>query len=146
MKTIFLISCCKEKLHLTVPVPAEQLYQSPKFKKSLEYATLLNPDAIYILSAKHHVVELLQQLEWYDEKLPDKSQEERKKWAVTCLQTLKEKYDLKNDKFIILAGFDYYHRLLGADRIQNYELPLDGLTQGYALHWLNEHIKELKND
>lgn len=146
MKTIVLISCCKEKLHSTVPVSAEQLYQSPKFKKSLEYSKLLKPDAIYILSAKHHVVELSQQLEWYDEKLQDKSKEERKKWVNNCLQTLKEKHDLKNDKFIILAGFSYYFGLLGTDRIQNYELPLDGFTHGPALHWLNEHIKELKND
>lgn len=67
MKTIVLISCCKEKLRPAAP--AEKLYQSPKFKKSLEYAKSLNPDAIYILSAKHHVVELTKQLEWYDEKL-----------------------------------------------------------------------------
>ena len=146
MKTIVLISCCKEKLHSNVPVPAEQLYQSAKFKKALEYAKLLNLDAIYILSAKHHVIELSQPLEWYDEKLQDKSQEELKDWAKECLQTLNGKHDLKNDKFIILAGFYYYHRLLGTERIQNYELPLDGLTHGPALHWLNEHIKELKND
>ena len=146
MKTIVLISCCKEKLNTTVPVPAEQLYQSAKFKKALEYARLLNPDAIYILSAKHHVVELSQPLEWYDEKLQDKSQEKRKEWAEDCIKTLKAKYNLKNDKFIILAGFDYYYRLLGTERIQNYELPLDGLTHGRALNWLNEHIKELKND
>ena len=144
MKTIVLISCCKKKLNTTVPVPAEQLYQSVKFKKALEYARLLNPDAIYILSAKYNVVELTQLLNWYDVKLQDKSQEERKEWAKVCIKTLKTKHDLKNDKFIILAGFDYYYRLLGTERIQNYELPLDGLTHGRALHRLNEHIKELK--
>ena len=142
MKTIILISCCKEKL--LTKSPAEQLYQSPRFKKSLEYAKLLGPDAIYILSAKHHVVELSQPLEWYDEKLQDKTLEDRQKWADKCLETLKTKHDLKNDKFIIFAGFEYYHRLVGAKGICNYELPLDGLTHGLSLHWLNEHIKELK--
>lgn len=143
MKTIVLISCCKEKLHLSYPVPAEQLYQSIKFKKALEYAKLLNPDAIYILSAKHHVVELTKPLEWYDEKLQDKSSEEIQTWAIKCLKTLKERYDLEHDKFIILAGFDYYHRLLGETGIHNYELPLDGLTHGRALHCLNEHLKKV---
>ena len=144
MKTIVLISCCKEKLHYLSP--AEKLYQSPKFKKSLAYARLLKPDAIYILSAKHNVVELLKPLEWYDEKLQDKSEDEKNAWANNCLKSLKEKFDLKNDKFIILAGLEYYHRLIGPNKICNFELPLYGLTQGYALHWLNEHIKEAQND
>lgn len=139
METIVLISCCKKKLRPAAP--AEKLYQSPKFKKSLEYAKSLNPDAIYILSAKHHVVELTQPLEWYDEKLQDKSPDEKQKWATKCLETLKGKHDLKHDKFIILAGFEYYHGLLGENGIHNYELPLDGPTHGRALHWLNEHLK-----
>ena len=144
METIVLISCCKKKLRPSAP--AEKLYQSPKFKKSLEYAKSLNPDAIYILSAKHHVVELTQPLEWYDEKWQDKSQSELQDWANDCLKTLNAKHDLQNDKFIILTGFYYYHRLIGSNGIKNYELPLEGLTQGYALQWLNEHIKEAKND
>lgn len=139
MKTIVLISCCKEKLRPAAP--AEKLYQSTRFKKSLAYAKSLKPDAIYILSAKHHVVELTQPLEWYDEKLQEKSLEEKQKWATKCLETLKGKHDLKHDKFIILAGFEYYHGLLGVDGIQNYELPLNGLTHGHALHWLNEHLQ-----
>ncbi len=139
MKTIVLISCCKKKLRPAAP--AEKLYQSPKFRKSLEYAKSLNPDAIYILSAKYHVVELTQPLEWYDDKLQDKNPEEKQKWATKCLETLKGKHDLKHDTFIILAGFEYYHGLLGENGIHNYELPLDGLTHGRALHWLNEHLK-----
>lgn len=141
MKTIVLISCCKEKLHLSYPVPAAQLYQSTKFKKALTYAKSLKPDAIYILSALHHVVELSQLLEWYDKKLQGQSAEVKQKWAEACLDTLKQKHDLENDKFIILAGFDYYHGLLGENGIHNYELPLEGLTHGLALHWLNEHLQ-----
>ena len=144
MKTIVLISCCKEKLPFESP--AEKLYQSPRFKKALAYAKLIKPDAIYILSAKHHVVELTQTLEWYDEKLQDKTIDEKKEWAKTCLQFLKEKHDLATDKFIILAGYDYYHGLLGVDGIHNYELPLEGLSHGKVLQWFNKQIKESKND
>ncbi len=144
MKTIVLISCCKEKLPF--PSPAEKLYQSTRFIKALAYAKSIKPDAIYILSAKHHVVELTQTLEWYDEKLQNKNSNERKEWAEICLQFLKEKHDLTEDKFIILAGFDYYHGLLGQNGICNYELPLEGLTHGKVLHWFNEHTKEVQND
>ena len=144
MKTIVLISCCKDKLPF--PSPAEKLYQSPRFKKALAYAKSIKPEAIYVLSAKHHVVELSQTLDWYDEKLQDKTTEERKEWAKNCLQFLKEKHDLTEDKFIILAGLVYYHGLLGQKGICNYELPLEGLTHGKVLRWFNEHTKEVQND
>ena len=52
MKTIYLISCCKEKL--SHPAKAVDLYQSEGFKRRLSIAQTHNPDAILILSAKHH--------------------------------------------------------------------------------------------
>ena len=56
MKTICLLSCCKEKL--SYGAPAEKLYQSDKFKCRLAYARLLNPDSIFVISALHHIVPL----------------------------------------------------------------------------------------
>ena len=47
MKTIYLISCCKEKL--SHPAKAVDLYQSAGFKRRLSIARANNPDAILIL-------------------------------------------------------------------------------------------------
>ncbi|MGN0740428.1 MAG: DUF6884 domain-containing protein [Treponema sp.] len=137
MNTIYLLSCCKQKL--SHPAKAERLYQSTGFKKSLRYAQSKNADAIFILSAKHHVVALDDVLEPYDVCLSINPIEEPDVWSAKCLAQLESKFNLKEDKFIILAGKEYYKNLVGIGKIENYELPLKGLTQGYRLQWFDEH-------
>lgn len=123
MKTVYLISCCKEKLNFAAK--AKDLYQSEGFKKRLSEALSHNPDEILILSAKHHIVELDQVLEPYDVCLSNETVGEQKKWAEICIAALKSKYDLTKDKFVILASEDYYKNLIGQNRIENYELPYE---------------------
>ena len=88
MKKIFLIACCSKKLEGTHP--AEKLYQSDLFKKSLAYAKSQNADGIYILSAKYHLVPLDLELENYNVTLNNFSVAEKKKWAEIVLSKLKE--------------------------------------------------------
>ena len=121
MKTIYLISCCKEKL--SHPAKAVDLYQSEGFKRRLSIPQTHNPDAILILSAKHHIVELEQVLAPYDVCLSNQTIGEQKKWAEICIDSLSKKFDLKKDKFFILAAENYYKNLIGQFRIENYELP-----------------------
>lgn len=135
MKTIVLLSCCKQKLNETAL--AEKLYQSTGFKKSLAYAKSLRPDGIFILSAKHHVVKLDDMIEPYDVCLRDKNASEKTEWAKTVVSQLEGLADLKNDKFVILCGSDYCDGIL--PHITNYELPLKGLSMGYRLQWLDQH-------
>ena len=142
MKTIILLSCCKQKLNKKAP--ARELYQSTGFKKSLRYAQSLHPDLILILSAKHHIVTLDQELEPYDECLNTKSLSEKKEWARICLYQLSKISDLQNDKFIILAGKNYYSELIKG--LKNYELPLENLKMGERLQWFDEHTEILKNE
>lgn len=123
MRTIYLISCCKEKLNYAAK--AKELYQSEGFKKRLFEALSHNPDEILILSAKHHIVELDQVLEPYDVCLSDQTIGEQKKWAEICIANLSSRFNLKEDKFIILASEDYYRYLVGQYRIENYETPLE---------------------
>ena len=123
MKTVYLISCCKEKLNFAAK--AKDLYQSKGFKKRLFEALSHNPDEILILSAKHHIVELDQVLEPYDVCLSNQTTGEQKKWAEICLVALSSKFNLKEDKFIILANEDYYRNLIGQYRIENYETPFE---------------------
>ena len=126
MKTIYLISCCKEKL--PTAAKAKDLYQSEGFKRRLSYARFQKADEILILSAKHHIVELDQILEPYDVCLSNETVGEQKKWAEICIASLKSKFDLTKDKFVILAAEDYYKYLIGQNRIENYELPYETTT------------------
>ena len=121
MKTVYLISCCKEKLNFAAK--AKDLYQSEGFKKRLSEAFSHNPDEILILSAKHHIVELDHVLEPYDVCLSNQTIGEQKKWAEICLADLSSRFNLKEDRFIILANEDYYRYLIGQYRIENYETP-----------------------
>lgn len=133
MKIIYLISCCKEKLSYSAK--AKDLYQSEGFKKRLFEALSHNPDEILILSAKHHIVELDQVLEPYDVCLSNQTTGEQKKWAEICLVALSSKFNLKEDKFIILANEDYYRYLIGQYRIENYETP----SEQEQLHTISEN-------
>ena len=121
MKIIYLISCCKEKLSYSAK--AKDLYQSEGFKKRLSEAFSHNPDEILILSAKHHIVELDHVLEPYDVCLSNQTIGEQKKWAEICLADLSSRFNLREDRFIILANEDYYRYLIGQYRIENYETP-----------------------
>jgi cytoplasmic iron level regulating protein YaaA (DUF328/UPF0246 family) len=100
MKRIILISCVKDKLK--TPARAKDLYTSDLFKKSYRYAQLLNPDNIFIISAKYGLLEPEQIIEPYDETLKNKSLDEIKKWSIDVIARLKEKANLNKDEIIIL--------------------------------------------
>lgn len=135
MKTYVLLSCCKTKLPHSAP--AEELYQSAGFKKSLAYAKSLNPDGIFILSALHHLVKLDDILKPYNVCLNDFSSKEKKEWSAVVSMQLSKETDIKNDNFIILAGKNYYSDLI--PYLNNYSIPLKGLGLGKRLRWLDEH-------
>lgn len=135
MKKIVLLSCVSKKLNK--PTTAEIIYISPLFKKSLNYAKSLNPDNIHILSAKHYVLDLDTIIEPYDETLNNMSKHQIIDWSNKCLERLTEKYDLKNDTFIFLAGDKYRKYLL--PYIKHYELPLEGLRIGEQMSWYDNN-------
>lgn len=133
MKIIYLISCCKEKLNFAAK--AKDLYQSEGFKERLSEALSHNPNEILILSAKHHLVELDHVLEPYDVCLSNQTTGEQEKWAEICLADLSSRFNLKEDRFIILANEDYYRYLIGQYRIENYETP----SEQEQLHTISEN-------
>ena len=61
MKKIVLISCVSKKL--AVKSKAENLYSSVLFKYNLRYAKSLNPEKIFILSAKYGLLSLDDEVE-----------------------------------------------------------------------------------
>ena len=142
-KVAALISCVSKKLNTDDgPVAAKDLYQSPLFKKSLEYATnvLQIPDTdIFILSAEHHLLPLDRQVMKYDKTLNDFTADQRKEWADKVWAQLSSRFD-KNTRYIILAGKNYYKYLICNCRITNFELPLDHLSIGRRLSALKSAI------
>ena len=134
MKTIVLISCSSEKE--STATTAEQLYTSSLFKKSLARAKKLNPDAIYILSGKHHLLPLDKVIEPYNQRVSHKK-DENEAWGAKVIKQLKKVTDLQNDKFIIYAGKDYVTPIKSS--LKNVILPFDGVKgNGEMLQRLNQ--------
>ena len=135
-KTIVLIACAATKL--PQPAPAEKLYDSPLFKKSLAYAHTLNPTAIYILSAKHYVVPLKKTLAPYDMTLLDMKADEVKAWSNVIIKQLSTKYSMQNDNFIFLAGEKY--RKYVVPQMTHTSAPTKGLRIGEQLQWYTRKL------
>lgn len=122
MKKIILIACSagKKDTH----DKAKDMYTSPLFRKSWKYAQKLGYDKIFILSDKYYLLAPEDEIDTYDKSLKKCKSRERKEWAKTVLEKLTlTKSNLKNDKFIILAGKVHYEHLIGKDGIQNYSIP-----------------------
>ena len=146
-KIIILISCASKKL--STKMPAKDLYNSVLFKYSLEYANSIKHDKIYILSAKHHLLDLETQIEPYDVTLSyisPKSRksnliilnhEQKKLWGNTVISQLNKVSDIKNDIFIILAGREYLEPL--EKSIKNIDDKLSGLRNGERVKWLKKN-------
>lgn len=136
MKRVVLISCVSKKLPRCAP--AKNLYVSSLFRFCLRYATALNPDAIFILSAKYGLVGLDQVLEPYNDTLNTKRDADIRQWAQGVLGQLQSKVDLDRDTIIFLAGEKYRRHLI--DQIKHYEIPLKGLSIGRQLQYLKHAL------
>jgi hypothetical protein len=135
MQKIVLISCVKEKA--AVRCKAERLYQSDLFAKSLAYARCRCPDQILILSAKHGLVRLDDEIQPYDETLKSMPVSDVRRWADRVLGQLRGVCDLKADEFIVLAS-DRYRRFL-LPHLRHHQIPMKGLRIGEQLRFLKNH-------
>ncbi|MFG6568813.1 DUF6884 domain-containing protein [Sulfitobacter sp. 1A13679] len=133
-RPIVLISCVKSKR--SVPSKARELYTSPLFKKMMSYALLLEPKEIFILSALHGILDLDTVISPYEKTLNNMKVKDRKDWSEGVIASLEERCDLQNDEFVLLAGRKYSEFL--APRLAHVTQPMDGLSQGRRLKWLNE--------
>mgnify|MGYP001608170353 CR=1 FL=1 len=138
MKKIVLISCVSKKL--AHPASAQDLYISPLFRLNLQYARKLQPDAIYILSAKHGLLDLDTEVEPYDLTLNDMATRQVQAWAEQVLEQFKQRADLSRDHFVFLAGLKYRKFLV--PRLASYEVPMRGLPIGRQLKFLSERVHE----
>lgn len=134
-KKIVLVSCASKKL--SARSQAKDLYVSTLFELNLKYAYSLNPDAIYILSAKHGLLDLETEIEPYNLTLNNMTRNEVKEWAIKVVSQLGEKTDLINDHFIFLAGNKYREYLVSS--LKSWEAPLEGLPIGRQLQYLKRN-------
>lgn len=134
MAKIVLISCVSKKLNHKSK--AQDLYISQLFQKNLQYAKSLNPDKIFILSAKYGLLRLNEEIEPYDKTLNKMRSNEIKEWANSVLNQLKKLTNLENDEFIFLAGNNYRRFLL--PYLKHYKIPMLGLSIGKQLQWLTK--------
>ena len=151
MKTIVLISCVSRKGK--IKSKAKDLYKGPLFSNSLDYAQALRPDKIFILSALHHLLDLETEIEPYDVTLSYVSPDKRKKkphlkvltndeanlWGAKVIEQLKQVADIKNDRFIVLAGQSYLKPIQNS--LTHIVEPLNGIVQGKRPDKLKELIR-----
>lgn len=133
-KRIVLISCVSQKL--SKRAKAKDLYISTLFKFNLKYAEKLEPDDIFILSAKHGLLPLNQVIEPYEQTLNNMRSGEIKQWANRVLEQIKDVCSIDETEFIFLAGDKYRKYLL--PHIRYAQIPLEGLRIGEQLQKLKE--------
>lgn len=135
---IALISCSKSKRDVVCPA-ADMYMPSPLFSKSYEYAKRI-ADKVYILSAKHGLLEEDAIISPYDLTLSEMNSEKRNQWARNVLAQLKSECDINTEEFIIFAGSKYYSPLL--PYLKNYMIPLKDLPLGFRLSALNQLLQD----
>ncbi len=120
MKKIILVTCVAPKK--SQKCAAKDLYQGDLFKHLMDFAEAQNPAHIFILSGKHHLLELETEIEPYDVNLNEVSEEALKAWSGKVLAQLKEQgCDLQNDYFYLLTNETYRRHLMR--EIKQYEVP-----------------------
>jgi hypothetical protein len=141
MKSIVLLMCGKNKL--SHKAKAKDLYTSPRFQKSIEYAkTITDYSNIYVLSAKHGLLGLEQEIDPYDKSIYEMSVQEKKAWADMVIKSLSNISNLKEDKYIFLTDDEYCEFLLSY--ISNVELPLKGIMQDEHINFFNNKLLSLE--
>lgn len=128
------VACCKLKSN--EKTTAEKMYISPLFKLSLKYAKE-HSDIVFILSAKYGLLALNDIIKPYNETLNTKTDDEINEWSRGIIKSIKH-LGLEKSKFFYLCGNNYKKylekKLPGKD-------PMKGLSLGFRLQWLKNHIK-----
>jgi cytoplasmic iron level regulating protein YaaA (DUF328/UPF0246 family) len=98
----------------------------------------LNPDSIFILSAKYGLLNLSDKIEPYDKTLNTMKVKEIKEWSNMVLKQMENKVNLKSDEIIFLAGKNYRRFLV--PEMKNYKIPMEGLGIGKQLQWITNKL------
>lgn len=147
MKDIYLISCTSRKQNYKCE--SEEMYsKSTLFRASLEYSLnrVENKDSqIFILSAKHGLLALSEEIEPYDETLNKMKAAQRKEWGSNVYKQMKNKFDIENTELIFLAGKKYIEPIEQYIKKYTNPIPKEERMIGKRIKWLREN-KEKENE
>lgn len=129
VRHVVLVSCVKSKR--PAPARAGDLYTSDLFQKMMAFARSLRPDAIYILSAKHGLLDPDRVIEPYEQTLNTMGSREARRWADEVVTQLRRVADLERDRFTLLASKRYRQHLV--PHLRNARVPLEGVRFGEQL-------------
>ena len=139
MKTIALVACVKTKR--SGCWPAKDLYCSPLFKLSRQYAER-NANNWYILSAKYGLVAPNDKIKYYEQTLQGASICFKRNWAFKVYEQMRIVGLLNGGiKILWLAGQVYQKEL--NKLLCNIPMcdPLEGKKFGKRISWLIEQLK-----
>ena len=120
MKKIVLVSCLKPKKGYKWA--AKDLYEGDLFKQLMGFEADKNPPKIFILSGKHHLLDLATEIEPYDVNLNHVSEGKLRDWSAKVLEQLvAQGCDLQKDYFYLLTNETYRRHLV--TEIKQYEVP-----------------------
>jgi len=136
--SIALVGCSGPKLDRAAP--ARQLYTSQLFRSTLALAEARH-DVVYIISAKHELVGLDQQIAPYNLTMADVAKEWRAIWGVRVWGSIQSRHQHVDRQVFIYAGKDYAQpiRRAGFHRATFHE-PLAKMQIGQRLRWLREQL------
>lgn len=134
------LSCVSKKAKINCS--AQEMYISSLFKKSLAYAKSINPDHIYILSAKYGLLELTDVIAPYNKTLKTMTKAEITQWSNLVYSQMKDKKIDFNEKAVFLTGKIYSDPLV--KYFSNLEFPLGNLPIGKRLQWYTNKLKEVE--
>lgn len=135
MRRVFLVSCVAEKE--AIAMPAADLYTSPWFVKARALVEATR-DPWFILSAEHGLLAPDRVIEPYEWTLNTMSVNERREWARRVEQQMEESLP-EAEEVVVLAGNRYRENLMPylRERFSKVTVPMEGLTIGRQLNWLN---------
>ena len=136
MTDVYLVSCVGKKQPRAVA--ARELYLSDWFRKARAYVEATGAPW-FILSAEHGLLDPSTVISPYDRTLNAMSVADRRAWAATVLDQLKEVLH-ETDDVVIFAGQRYRKFLLDGLRpmCRRVDVPLAGLGIGQQLQWFTQ--------
>lgn len=132
IRRIGLVACSKKKREARAR--AVELYDPSWSFRKARAIVRERCDAWWVLSAKHGLVHPGAKIDPYDLTLARLSRAERREWAEWVAGQLRQRYQIENTHFLVLAGRHYAAALDGFPQM---ETPLAGLGTGHQRHWLS---------
>lgn len=138
---IGLINCVGTKR--SYKCKAKDMYCSSLFKKAFAWLTQ-NCDKVYIMSAKHGLLDPEKIIEPYNVSLYGMTRSQRIRWSKNLYLQLRECTDIQHDIFIVEGGVKYTEFIQKA--IPHWHIPYErdlchNFGTGRRMQWYDKYLK-----